>query len=635
MLSSPPSKLRVDLLSFLRSRLSQKIVLSIFGSIVAIEGLILIPSVIRRQQELLKGLAQQSLASLKVATVDVKTTDEVVFPDQLLAKLSRLEAIPIVVGGSIYDARGNLIGSFGEAPTMIAADFLISTDASESFVSVFKPKLDRYETAQEFLLVGIPHWVVINHDTTSVRQEVRAFIWRIFGLVLLISAVVTLTTMVVLRAVLISPVLALNDDLLGAAPAALNEENATMHPFKSLRYRHKKDEIGAVIDAFQQMFERISNSIAQRQQAEAQLKESENRFRTLVEQAAESIFVLDRDARILDVNQFALNSLNYERSELIHHSLFKINPVFAPQDYDLLWQRLQTGTPITIESIHCRKGGSSYPVEIRASFMSRVGTPQILALVRNISDRKQAEKAQARLAEIGQLAAMIVHEVRNPFTTVYMALSTFQTMDLPPKGQMRLSLAMEESERLKRLLNEILTYSKEQKLIEELVEINDLSQELLRSLQESPVAVDRTIRLITPPESLVVKGDRDKLKQVFINLVTNACEAISANETVTWRLRRISQQYAALQSASQQYASQQYASQQYIEIYVHNGGDPIPPDVLPKLTQPFVSTKASGNGLGLAITKRIVEAHGGSMTIRSTVDKGTSVTIFLPLMLKQ
>ncbi|MBE9061537.1 PAS domain S-box protein [cf. Phormidesmis sp. LEGE 11477] len=593
-----------------------------------IEALILIPSVIRRQQELLQGLALQSSASLKVAMVDVKTTDEVVFPEQLLAKLSRLEAIPIVVGGSLYDVRGNSIGSFGEAPTMTFTDFSDVEDVADSFVSNFNPRADRYEVAQTFPLVGIPHWVVINHDTTSVRREVRAFIWRIFGLVLLISAVVTLTTMVVLRAVLISPVLALNDDLLEAAPAALNEENATMYAFKSLRYRHKKDEIGAVIGAFQQMFERISTNIAQRQQAEDRLRESENRFRTLVEQAAESIFVLDEHAKILDINRFALNSLNYERAELIHHNLFEVNPAFTPQDYDVLWRRLQAGNPVTVESIHRRKDGSTYPVEVRANFMVMTGKQQALALVRDISDRKQAEKAQARLAEIGQLAAMIVHEVRNPFTTVYMALSTFQTMDLPPRGKMRLSLAMEESERLKRLLNEILTYSKEQKLVEERIEINDLSKELLRSLQELPAATDKTIQLITQPEPLIVKGDRDKLKQVFINLVTNACEAISPKETVTWQLQR-----AFGEHVFQPPTSLQSNSTQHVKIQVHNGGDPIPPEVLPKLTQPFISTKADGNGLGLAITKRIVEAHGGSMTIGSSVEKGTTVTVFLPLVI--
>lgn len=615
-----PAKSRVSLLSFLRSRLSQKIVLSVFGSIIAIEGLILIPSVIRRQQELLRTLAQQSAASLKVATIDVKTTDEVVFPDQLLAKLSRLEAIPTVVGGSLYNATGNLVGSFGEAPTLPFEEFSLATDPAS-----FKPQLNRYETAQLFPLVGVPHWVVINHDTISVRNEVRAFIWRIIGLVVIISAVVTLTTMVVLRAIVIAPILALSDDLLQAAPAALNPATSAAahraaHTFKSTRYNPRKDELGTVVSAFEQMFERISTTIIQRQQAEDQLRESENRFRTLVEQAAESIFVLDEQAEILDVNKFALRNLNYERAELVNHSLFEVNPVFTLEKYKALWQNLQTGNPTTLESVHRRKDGSDYPVEVRTSLIVIAGKQCALSLVRDISDRKQAEKAQARLAEIGQLAAMIVHEVRNPFTTVYMALSTFQTMDLPPRGQMRLALAMDESERLKRLLNEILAYSKEQKLAEEPIEINELSSEMVRSLQETPAATGKTIQLITHPSSLVaplvaplvVRGDRDKLKQVLINLVTNACEAIPKQEIVTWRVQRVPEQ-------------------QRIQIQIHNGGDPIPPDVLPKLTQPFVSTKANGNGLGLAITKRIIEAHSGSLTIESTAEQGTTVTVLLPL----
>ncbi|MEL7520517.1 MAG: ATP-binding protein, partial [Cyanobacteria bacterium J06553_1] len=142
----------------------------------------------------------------------------------------------------------------------------------------------------------------------------------------------------------------------------------------------------------------------------------------------------------------------------------------------------------------------------------------------------------------------------------------------------------------------------------------------LGQLQESPAAEERYIQLLgcedtavdAAMDSAIVMGDRDKLKQVFINLVTNACEAIPPAETVTWTLT--------------------LTQEQQIEIKIHNGGDPIPPDVLPKLTQPFVSTKSNGNGLGLAITKRIIEAHGGHLKIQSTPEEGTTVTARLPLI---
>ncbi|MEL6855795.1 MAG: ATP-binding protein, partial [Cyanobacteria bacterium J06607_13] len=182
------------------------------------------------------------------------------------------------------------------------------------------------------------------------------------------------------------------------------------------------------------------------------------------------------------------------------------------------------------------------------------------------------------------------------------------------RAQMRLALAMEESERLKRLLNEILAYSKEQRLAATTVDMMVLSEELARSLSDTPAAAERHIQLIAAAEPMFVMGDRDKLKQVLINLVTNACEAISPQSTVMWRI--------------------QPTAERRLEIQVHNGGDPIPPEVLPKLTQPFISTKSNGNGLGLAITKRIVEAHSGQIKIESTAEAGTTVTVWLPLLTK-
>ena len=234
---------------------------------------------------------------------------------------------------------------------------------------------------------------------------------------------------------------------------------------------------------------------------------------------------------------------------------------------------------------------------------------QVLDLIRGMSDRTQASAAQARLAEIGQLAATIVHEVRNPFTTVYAALSAMQRMELAPRCQLRLEMALEEAERLKHLLNEILTYAREPKLTLGWVEITALCEDLAESLRESPAAQGRALALVMPPESVVVQGDRDRLKQVFINLVTNAFEAIAPGNTVTWRI---------------------VSTPGWVEIAIHNGGSPIPPEVLPRLTTPFVTTKPSGNGLGLAITRRLVEAHGGTLTITSTPAQGTTVTVRLP-----
>lgn len=229
-----------------------------------------------------------------------------------------------------------------------------------------------------------------------------------------------------------------------------------------------------------------------------------------------------------------------------------------------------------------------------------------------IAERKEAEAALARLAEIGELSSMIVHEVRNPLTTVLMGLNSFKSMDLGDRAKARLNLALEESERLQRLLNEILMYAKDQKLDLNTVDINELVQELAEPLKEMPSATNRYISIEATSQPTLVQGDKDKLKQVFINLVSNACEAIAEGETVSWHIRT--------------------DATKRTQIWVHNGGTPIPPDVLPHLTKPFFTTKSSGNGLGLAITKRIIEAHKGTMVIESTEENGTTVTVSLPTL---
>lgn len=218
---------------------------------------------------------------------------------------------------------------------------------------------------------------------------------------------------------------------------------------------------------------------------------------------------------------------------------------------------------------------------------------------------------QERLAAIGEFSAMIVHEIRNPFTTVMMGLKYFQKTVQTDSAQERLALAMDEASRLERLLNEILMYAKPHVLDQVELDINALMTELLVTLRAMPEAAERSIEFVPTTHPVTVLGDRDKLKQVFINLIRNACEAIPAGDKVQWNVTSLSADSVC--------------------ICVQNGGEPIPPDTLPKLMQPFCSTRAGGTGLGLAITKRIIDAHGGDISIQSTPELGTIVRIKLPI----
>jgi signal transduction histidine kinase len=222
---------------------------------------------------------------------------------------------------------------------------------------------------------------------------------------------------------------------------------------------------------------------------------------------------------------------------------------------------------------------------------------------------------QERLAAIGEFSAMIVHEIRNPLTTMSMGLKYFRKTILTEPAQERLSLALSEASRLECLLSEILLYAKPQMLQLQELNINKLIEEVLILIREMPEALERQIKFIPASATIKILGDQDKLIQVFINIVRNACEAIAPGNVVTWSVD-----------------AQNLPNQ--VLISVHNSGEPISPEVLCKLTEPFYSTKPSGTGLGLAIVKRIVNAHSGELYIQSNEAIGTKVNIKLPVITK-
>ncbi|MEL6247909.1 MAG: PAS domain S-box protein [Cyanobacteria bacterium J06627_15] len=356
---------------------------------------------------------------------------------------------------------------------------------------------------------------------------------------------------------------------------------------------------------------------AKQTQLNAQLRASEARFRALVEQATDAFYVLDGQGHIIEVNQQATEQLGYDRETLLTLTLADLHAVRDATEIAALLSRAQPGQPVTVEGRHRCRDGRTIPVEISLNGIELDGKPAYLGLVRDICDRKQAQAATERLAEIGELASMIVHEVRNPLTTVWMAMTAMQQEALSDRSQARLVFALEEAQRLQTLLNDILLYAKpEQSLTREPVDLNNLLTALIETLAEQPALSTRYLHWTPTAQPIPIAADTDKIKQVFINLFTNACEAIEAGDKVTCWIEET--------------PTADPITGRYITVHVHNGGPPIPPDVLPQLTQPFFTTKSSGNGLGLAITKRIIESHDGELTISSTAEAGTRVSVRLP-----
>jgi serine phosphatase RsbU (regulator of sigma subunit) len=245
------------------ARLSRRVVLWVFVSVVVIEAIILIPSYHNRETELLRQLKEISAAKITlIQKIDAKP----LAPDQLISQMQTLLAQSLILGGSLYSNSGNPLGSFGEPPRLHFAD-VTQNGVTE--------RLDqdgtRYDAACAVIQPSDKYLLVLRHDAVSVQQELKHFVMRIAGLVLIISLFVTAGAWIALGPIVITPILRLRNDLVQAGEAVINDHPAP--DFYANRVE-RHDELGDVISAFTRMFVKITEAINQRKQAETALQES-------------------------------------------------------------------------------------------------------------------------------------------------------------------------------------------------------------------------------------------------------------------------------------------------------------------------------------------------------------------------
>jgi signal transduction histidine kinase len=217
----------------------------------------------------------------------------------------------------------------------------------------------------------------------------------------------------------------------------------------------------------------------------------------------------------------------------------------------------------------------------------------------------------ARLAAIGELASGIAHELRTPLTTIGLALDHLRRQGLPSGAARRLELAVGESARMRRLLEEILLYAKPLSLRLKRLELCAFVARFVDDNQHFASRRGQKLVLTDRPRQAWILGDADRMTQVLANLTLNACEAAPEGAVIRWRL-------------SEDGVSGSVTAE------VENAGPAIPPEMMDRVMEPFFSTKPSGTGLGLAIVRRLVEAQGGDISIRSSVERGTRVRLSFP-----
>jgi signal transduction histidine kinase len=216
-----------------------------------------------------------------------------------------------------------------------------------------------------------------------------------------------------------------------------------------------------------------------------------------------------------------------------------------------------------------------------------------------------------RLADIGKLATTVAHEVRTPLVTIGgYAQRLLRNFGSDRFEREDLEVIVEEIDRLDRITRELLEYSKESPLELESCDFNLLVSKSMEVLAPKLKDHNITLRLDYHPQELQGRLDRHRLRQVIFNLVENAIDSMSSGGDLTIATGR---------------------RDNYLSLEISDTGAGIPKEKLPKLFTPFFTTKSKGSGLGLPVSKKIIDAHGGFIDIATEVGKGSRFTIFLPM----
>jgi PAS domain S-box-containing protein len=378
-------------------------------------------------------------------------------------------------------------------------------------------------------------------------------------------------------------------------------------------------------------------------------------LRAILDTAVDAFITIDERGTVESFNPAAERLFGYAAAEVVGQNVRLLMPSPYAEEHDGYLRRyLATGERRIIgigrEVVARRKDGSTFPIDLAVGEAVIDGQRVFTGVVRDLTERKRAEEAlresnrrleqallelrakgeevrsmsqqlwqATKLATVGELAAGIAHELNNPLATVSLRVEELlAALATDDSHRRRLVVIEGEVERMASLVANLLQFSRRGPQQISTLSIREEVEWTLELIQyqfrKRGIEVRHELAADVPP----VHADRQQLRQVFLNLLTNALDAMPQGGTLTLRV------------AAAELTEDDDSARVVVEI--GDTGVGIPPEYLAKVAEPFFTTKeeGKGTGLGLAICKRIVQDHGGTLMIDSTVGQGTTVCVTLP-----
>lgn len=375
--------------------------------------------------------------------------------------------------------------------------------------------------------------------------------------------------------------------------------------FKEIKIE-SSDEFGELGKEYNSMAKSLDESIIK-------LETLERKYRTLYETSPEMYRTVDENGCILDANTAYVKALGYSKEEIVGKTIFEHT---AEKSLENIHESFSTWKNMGIvqnkEVWLKRKDGTIFPTLLSASSLydkdgKIVGSNTVLKDMTDIyHTKKELEEVKIkRLMAIGELAARVAHDLRNPLSVIK---NTVQIMKLRNKEDVKTNEYLEKLDRsvgrMTHQIDEVLDYVSPKSL-------NLQTHSLVKILNEvtSRITKSDTITINLPTNDIEVVCDSEKLEVVFVNLILNAIQAMENKGIISIRLAE---------------------SVDKIIIEIEDTGPGISEDTLSKIFEPLFTTRQVGTGLGLPSCKSVVERHGGTIDVKTAVGKGTTFIIQLP-----
>ncbi len=372
----------------------------------------------------------------------------------------------------------------------------------------------------------------------------------------------------------------------------------------------------------------VNRDITERKRVEEELREKENKYRTLFESANDGIFIQD-SAGFRDCNQRGAEMYGLPKEKIIG----RLPDEFAPERQPdgrlsavVAGEKVQaalSGEPQVFEWHPLRADGTPFDVEITLNRIELSGSVCLQAIVRDITERKQLEQERLKfqkLESLGTLAGGIAHDFNNLLQGIFGYISMAKlTIDQREKSLAMLEQAEKALHQSVNLTSQLLTFSKGGKPVRKVIDLRTVIENAVTfALSGSRVSYD----LSCGDDLCAVEADEGQIGQVVQNIVLNAEQSMPLGGRIDISARNVPAARAGGLSLT--------APDGLVEIVVSDRGMGIPPEHLPRIFDPYFTTKEKGSGLGLATSYSIVKNHDGMIDVSSVLGKGSTFTVYLP-----